>query len=97
VRVSNSIHLACSLSLTTITVNSITTLKAAKFLPLNCTITRVTGRIFDAKFQKQGHQIATIVDLDSSIFNPSYKFRHVSPPSTMDSAAAVADHEVFYL
>ena len=47
----------------------------ARFLPYNTTITKVVGRIFSHHFDKEGHDIATGLDLNSDIFNPEYNFR----------------------
>ena len=47
----------------------------ARFLPYNCTISRVVGRIFGCNYEKEGHDIATSIELDSNIFEPEYNFR----------------------
>ena len=48
---------------------------AAKSLPRNCSISRVTGRIFSHDYEKQGGQVSANVELDSSIFDPNFGFR----------------------
>ncbi|EDQ85832.1 uncharacterized protein MONBRDRAFT_34073 [Monosiga brevicollis MX1] len=61
----------------------------ARFLPNNVTISKVVGRIFNARKEKEGPMINTNLDLDSDMLNPRYNYRlelrseELAPTSTL--------------
>jgi hypothetical protein len=52
-------------------------------------LTTCPGRIFNNEYVKEGHDIATNVDINSSIYDPLYRFRlefrnvQLSPQATL--------------